>query len=170
MNTMIIELVDILDQEAASYRDMQRVLVDEENSISFSKKEPFDQVQDAKERLVVKLQRLEEKRNMLVGRLSETYQTDGTSMTISHLAHRVEPPTRQHLLDRANRLRSIIADVHEKNKHNQMMINHFLDLIKGSLKLLTHLFEDSPVYQKPGTHQLSPGFHAGGGRFICGNV
>ena len=61
MNVKIIELLDILDEEAACYRDMQRVLVDEETSISLSRKEPFDQVQNEKEMLVVKLQRLEER-------------------------------------------------------------------------------------------------------------
>ena len=170
MNATIIELLELLDEEAACYRDMQRVLADEATSISLSRKEPFDQLQHAKELLVVKLQRLEENRNMLVDRLSEMCQRDDQSMTISQLAHLVEPPTRQHLLDRASRLRTIIADVREKNRHNQLMINHYLNLIKGSLKLLTNLFEDSSVYQKPGTHQTSVGFQNGGGRFICGSV
>lgn len=170
MNVKIVELLDVLDEEAACYRDMQRVLIDEEASISFSRKEPFDQVQYEKELLVAKLQRLEEKRTMLVGRLSEAYRTDGKTMTISQLAHVVKPPTRQNLLDRASRLRSIIGDVHEKNRHNQLMINQYLDLINGSLKLLTDLIEDRSVYRKPGTHQTSVGYQTGGGRFICGTV
>ena len=170
MNVKIIELLDLLDEEAACYREMQRVLTDEERSISFSRKKRFDQVQSDKEILVARLQRLEEKRKMLVGRLSEAYRIDGNAMTISQLAHVVKPPTRQHLLDRASRLRSIIGDVHEKNGHNQLMINQYLDLINGSLKLLTHLIEDRSVYQKPGTHQPSVGYPSGGGRFICGSV
>ncbi len=170
MNVKINELLDILDEEAACYQEMQRVLTDEERSISFSRKERFDQVQHEKELLVVELQRHEEKREMLVGRLSEAYRTGCDAMTISQLAHVVEPPARQHLLDRANRLRSIIGDVHEKNRHNQLMINQYLDLINGSLKLLTHLIEDSSVYQKPGTHQPSVGYPTGGGRFICGSA
>ena len=170
MNEKIIELLDLLDEEAACYRGMQRVLTDEETSISFSRKERFDQVQYQKELLVAKLQRLEEKRKMLVGRLSEAYQTDGSAMTISQLAHVVKPPTRQQLLDRASRLRSLIGDVHEKNRRNQLMINQYLDLINGSLKLLTNLIEDSSVYRKPGTHQTSVGCQTGGGRFICGSV
>jgi flagellar biosynthesis/type III secretory pathway chaperone len=170
MNVKIVELLDVLDEEAACYRNMQRVLTDEEASISLSRKERFDQVQYEKELLVAKLQRLEEKRKMLVGRLSEAYQTDDNAMTISQLAHVVKAPTRHHLLACASRLRSIIGDVHEKNRHNQLMINQYLDLINGSLKLLTNLIEDNSVYQKPGTHQTSVGYQAGGGRFICGTV
>ena len=107
---------------------------------------------------------------MLIGQLSEAYLTNGKSITISQLAHFVEQPIRRRLLDRASCLRSIIGDVHEKNRHNQLMINQYLDLIKGSLKLLTNLIEDSSVYQKPGTHQPSVGYQTGGGRFICGSV
>ncbi len=170
MNVKIIELLDLLDEEAACYREMQRILVDEETSISLSRKEPFDQVQNEKEFLVVKLQRLEESRKMLIGQLSEAYLTNGKSITISQLANFVEQPIRRRLLDRASCLRSIIGDVHEKNRHNQLMINQYLDLIKGSLKLLTNLIEESSIYQKPGTHQTSVGYHAGGGRIICGTV
>ena len=107
---------------------------------------------------------------MLIGQLSEAYLTNGKSMTISQLAHFVEQPIRRRLLDRASCLRSIIGDVHEKNRHNQLMINQCLDLIKGSLKLLTNLIEDRSVYLKPGTNQLSVGYPTGGGRFICGSV
>jgi flagellar biosynthesis/type III secretory pathway chaperone len=170
MNVTIIELLDILDKEAACYQEMKRVLTDEATSISLSRKERFDQVQYEKEMLVARLRWHEEKRNILVGRLSEAYRTDGSTMTISQLAHVVQPSTRQHLLDRAGRLRSIIGDVREKNSRNRLMIHQYLDLIKGSLKLLTHLIEDNSVYQKPGTHQPSVGYPTGGGRFICGTV
>lgn len=170
MNVKMYELLDILDQEAACYQGMQRVLTDEEASMSFAGKERFDQVQYEKGLLVAKLQGLEEKRMILVGRLSAAHRTDGSAMTISQLAQVINLPTRQQLLDRASRLRSIIGDVQEKNRRNQLMINQYLDLINGSLKLLTHLIEDRSVYQKPGTHQPSGGYPTGGGRFICGAV
>jgi flagellar biosynthesis/type III secretory pathway chaperone len=170
MNVKIIELMDILDEEAACYRDMQRVLTEEQASISFSRKECFDQVQCKKETLVVKLQQLEEKRKALVGQLSERYATDGNSMTVSQLARVVKSPARAELLARANGLRAIIGDVHEKNRHNQQMINQSLDLINGSLTLLTRLIEDSSVYQKPGTHQSAAGYPIGGGRLIRGTA
>ena len=112
MNVKIIELLDLLDEEAACYREMRRILVDEETSISLSRKEPFDQVQNEKEFLVVKLQRLEESRKMLIGQLSEAYLTNGKSITISQLANFVEQPIRRRLVDRASCLRSIIGDVH----------------------------------------------------------
>ena len=170
MNAKISELLAILDGEAACYRDMKSVLVDEKTSISLSKKEWFDQVQYKKESLVVKLQQLEAKRKTLVAQLSKAYATDGKPMRVSQLAQFIKPPTNEKLLACASRLRSIIGDVQEKNRHNQLLINQYLDLIKGSLGLLTNLIDDNSVYQKPGTHQPAVGYRAGGGRIICGTV
>lgn len=170
MNVKIIELMAILDEETACYADMRRVLADEAATISLSRKDRFDQVQYEKESLVVKLQQLEEKRKTLVGQLSATTATDGRIMTVRQLAYVATPPTREKLLARASHLRSIIDDVKEKNRHNQLMINCYLELTKGTLKLLTNLLEDSSVYQKPGSHQSAVGYPVGGGRFICGTV
>ena len=170
MNVKIRKLMAILDAETACYREMQRVLTEEQTSISFSSNERFDDVQSEKESLVVDLKKLEEKRKTLVGQLSAGYATEGQSMTISQLAHFVEPPIRSKLLARAGVLRSIIGDVQAKNRHNQRMINQSLDLIKGSLKLLTRLMEDSAVYQKPGTHKSAVGYQIGGGRLIRGTA
>jgi flagellar biosynthesis/type III secretory pathway chaperone len=170
MNVKITELLTLLDEETACYQGMQKVLADEESSISLSRKEPFGRVQYEKELLVGKLQQLEEKRKTLVGHLSETYATDGKSMTVRQLAGFVKPPASEQLMSRASRLRSVIDDVREKNKRNQLLISQNLNLIKGSLKLLTDLIEDSSVYQKPGSRQSAVGYQAAGGRFICGTV
>lgn len=170
MNAKIIELLAILDDEAACYREMRRVLADEEASLSLSNKDRFDQVQDEKESLVVRLQRFEEKRKTMVGALSEAYRIDGKAVTVSRLARCVDPPFNEKLLAGAGRLRSIIADVREKNRNNQLLINQYLGLIKGSLKLLAELIENNSVYRKPGTHQSSAAYPTGGGRFVCGTV
>jgi len=170
MQATIRKLLTTLDEEADSYRDMNTVLADEEKSISLSNKDRFDQVQLEKDHLVHVLQPLEEKRKQLVDQLSDKYAAGGKRMSVSRLAQYVQPPYDQQLLSRADVLRSIIGEVQEKNRRNRMLINHHLELIKGSLKLLTNLIEDNSVYQKPGTHQPAAGYPRGGGRVICGTV
>jgi flagellar biosynthesis/type III secretory pathway chaperone len=170
MNAKISPLLAILDEETICYRDMEKVLAAEEQSISFSTKERFDEVQLEKDALLLKLQHFEEKRKPMVERLSDELGTGGKPLTVSQLAQHVTPPYAEKLLSRANCLRSVIGNVQEKNRRNQLLINQYLDLINGSLKLLTHLFEDNSVYHKPGTHQSAVGYPYGGGRLICGTV
>jgi flagellar biosynthesis/type III secretory pathway chaperone len=170
MDAKIIELLAVLDDETACYRDMRRVLDDEDALISLSRRDPFDQVQCEKESLVVKLRQFEKKRSLLVDQLSDACGSDGNAMTVSHLARCVHPPYDEKLVARAHRLRSIIGDVHEKNRRNQLLINQCLDLIRGASRLLTHLQEDNSVYPKPGTHAPAVGYRRSGGRFIRGTV
>jgi flagellar biosynthesis/type III secretory pathway chaperone len=170
MQPTITKLLTILDEETACYRDMKTLLADEEKAISLSEKDRFDQVQMEKEMLVCRLLQFEETRKGLVAQLADTYAVGRKTMTVSQLAHVVDSPSDQELLSRADRLRSIMRDVQEKNSRNRLLINHYLKLIKGSLKLLTHLIEDTSVYQKPGAHRPSGGYPIGGGRVICGTV
>lgn len=170
MNEKISTLLAILDEETSGYRDMQKVLADEEASISFSRKERFDEVQLEKEALLLKLQQFEEKRKPVVDGLSEDYVSDGKPLTVSQLAKYVKPPYGEKLLGRAYSLRSVVVDVQEKNRRNQLLINQYLDLTKESLNLLTDLIEDNPVYPKPGIRQPAAGYHWGGGRVIRGSV
>ncbi|BBO66786.1 hypothetical protein DSCA_07160 [Desulfosarcina alkanivorans] len=170
MNVMISTLLSILDEETSCYREMENLLADEEESISFSRKDRFDTVQLKKDALLFKLQQFEQKRKPMIDRLADGYGTGGQPLTISRLARYVAPPYDERLLERADRLRSVIGAVQEKNRRNQLLINHYLDLIKGSLNLLTRHLEDNPVYQKPGTRQPSAGYPCGGGRLICGTV
>jgi flagellar biosynthesis/type III secretory pathway chaperone len=170
MQPTIRKLLTTLDEEAACYRNMKTLLADEEKAISLSEKDRFDRVQMKKDMLVGLLQRHEETRNGLVAQLTDTFAAGGKTMTVRQLAQFVDSPHDQELLSRADRLRSIISDVQEKNSRNRLLINQYLGLIKGSLKLLINLIEDTSVYQKPGTRQPAAGYQSGGGRVIRGTV
>ncbi|MFO7716033.1 flagellar protein FlgN [Desulfosarcina sp.] len=167
MNMKIMELLAILDAESACYREMQRVLAEEAGSLALAKKVQFDTIQLKKEALVVKLHHYEECRQRLVDGLAEAYRVDGPVVTVSKLSPRLPSPHNENLQARATRLRSLIAEVKVKNKHNQLLIQQSLDLVKGSLKLLTDLVYDNSVYPKPGGGSPALGYSGGGGRFLC---
>ncbi|MDX2454181.1 flagellar protein FlgN [Desulfosarcina sp.] len=170
MHAKIMKLLDILDEEAACYRDMKSVLSDEEASISLARKERFDRVQLEKESLLVKIQQYEKMRVSLVDQLADAYQVDEPIVTVSKLARYLSAPYYEKLLFRANRLRSRIVEVQLKNKHNQQLIRQYLELIKGALKLLNRLIYDNSVYQKPGTRHPAMGYRGSGGRIFCKTV
>jgi flagellar biosynthesis/type III secretory pathway chaperone len=159
-----------MDEEAACYHDLETILADEEDSISLSRKDRFDLVQLEKDALVVKLQLFEEQRKSLVDQLSDDFFSDRGPLTISQLVPFVKPPFDEKLLARADCLRTTISHVQKKNKRNQLLINQYLDLVKGSLKLLNNLIDNTSIYQRPGTSRASVGYQSGGGRLICGTV
>ena len=170
MKKAIEELLTTLDHETACYGELEKVLTDEKEAISLSKKEGFERLQSIKEALVQKLQRYEKKREPLVDQLADAHGQKDRSLTVGQLASLISSPDDIALINRANRLRSIIAVVKEKNKQNQLLINQYLDLIKTSLKLLTHHLGNNSVYQKAGTFEPFSGYRSGGGRIISGAV
>lgn len=170
MKSTITQLMALLDDEAACYRQMQDVLAAEKDSVSFSKRERFDQVEEDKESLVAKIQACEKQRTALVDQLAVAYGVDAPAVTVRVLAKYLHAPDGERLLARADRLRSLITDVQSKNRHNQHLIGLYLNLIKGSLKLLMPMADEHAVYSKPGSAGPAAGYRSSGGRLFCGSV
>jgi flagellar biosynthesis/type III secretory pathway chaperone len=160
----------LLDDEAACYRQMQEVLAAEKESVSFSKRERFDQVEQAKELLVARIQAYEKQRTDLVDQLAVAYRVDVPLVTVRLLAQYLTAADGENLLARADRLRSLVADVQAKNRHNQHLIRLYLKLIKGSLNLLMPTTDDQAVYARPGSARPTVGYRSGGGQLFCGSV
>jgi flagellar biosynthesis/type III secretory pathway chaperone len=170
MKSTITQLMALLDDEAACYRQMQDVLAAEKESVSLSKKERFDQVEQDKESLVAKIQAFEKQRTALVDHLAVAYGVDAPAVTVRVLAQYMNAADGERLLVRADRLRVLITDVQSKNRHNQHLIGLYLNLIKGSLKLLMPMADDHAVYAKPGNTRPAVGYRSSGGRLFCGSV
>ncbi len=129
---------------------MEKVLADEEASLAFSRKERFERVQLEKESLVVTIQKHATMRKCLVDQLAEVCRMREPIVTASQLVQYLPEPDNEKLLSRTNRLRSRIAAVQSKNRHNRLLIHQYLELTQGALKLLTRLIDDNPDLPKTG--------------------
>ena len=170
MKPNINELLDILEREIDCYGQMQTVLTDEEQAIGLTGRSRFDRVQQEKETLVARIGGLERLRRQIVDRLAAALPGLDRSVSVSQLAGRLDPPDDRRLLVQAERLRALIKDVQVHNRRNQRLIDQYLRLVKGSLRLLTNLMDSEPTYQKPGARQPLAGCRPGAGRFIRGSV
>lgn len=163
-------LLAILDKETACYRELKTVLDDEADSISLMPKDRFSGIQNAKESLVVRLQHLEKERLHLVDEVGRALTPLDPPKTVSQLVRLVKSPYDSRLQTGATQLRTIMGAVQSQNQHNRLLINQYLGLIEGSIKLLSDLIDESPIYHRPGTQPSSIGFQAGGGRILRGTV
>ena len=170
MNAKIRELIALIDDETACYQDMHHLLTDEEESLSFTTRDRFDQVQQAKKALVSKIQRCEKVRTDLVDQLAAAYQVEEPIVRASQLVKHLRAPDSENLRTRVNRLRSLIAGVQLKNQSNQRLIHQYLELTKSALRLLTRLIYDDSVYQKPGIRSAAGVYRSRGGHCFYGSV
>jgi len=170
MNENLSHLLQLLDEETACYQEMEAILEAEESTMSLTQKAAFDRVQAEKAALVDKIQNHEKARRKLVDALAMTYGVHQGPISVTQLAQAISPPDDEKLLACAKNLRSCIERVQSKNSQNRQLIRHYLDLITGALKLLTHQIDDNAIYHKPGTGSTPAGYARGSGRIFCGTV
>jgi len=170
MKPKMDELLDILEKETGCYRKMQTVLADEEEAIGLTGRDRFERVQLEKETLVARIGKLEGLRRRLADQLAPSRMESKQPITVSELAGMLGPPDNQRLLDSAKNLRSLIGVVQAKNRRNQVLMDQYLSLVSGSLRLLTNLMDSNPTYTKPGVRQPVTGRRPGAGRFIRGSA
>ncbi len=170
MHALLTTVLRILDQEIACYQEMKQLLADEAAAMSLSKRASFDAIEVKKEALVTRLQDYERRRTDLVSELTMALGMGGAMATVTQLTAALPAPQRGQLQARAQSLRALMAAVQLKNRQNRQLIGHYLDLIKGSLTLLTQGIADTSVYHKPGTRPASTGYGGSGGWVLRSTV
>jgi len=166
MKNLTAKLKSVLDAETDCYGEMNRLLDQEKRALSFSRHGDFDCIQHQKETLVGTLQRLEHDRHRLAQDLAGALDLDASTIRVSQLVSRLDPPQDAELDTCSRRLRQLIDKVRVKNGRNRQLIKHYLELMDGSLQLLSELISDASVYTNPGNGPHAPGYDSNGGRLF----
>ena len=170
MNAGIDELILILNEQIACYQEMKTVLQDEARAIPVSNRQGLDRTRSRKEGLVTRIKRLERKREESVRQLASAYGIDASMVKVSDLAAVFPPPYDRKLRSCADRLRALIEEVRLKNGTNRKMLQYYMKWVNSAMNLLTDLFDEHPVYQKPGIRLENSGYRSKSGRIIRGSV
>ena len=159
-----------IDEETACYGKLDQLLIDERAAVAHAEKDRLEEIHQLKESLVANLQRYERKRASLVDRLADTYGQVELPITATRLASLIGSPENAALLNRTDRLRSVVEAARKKNRQNQLLIRQSLDLVNSALKLLTQHIVSNSTYQKAGQFDSFPGYRSGCGRILRGTV
>jgi flagellar biosynthesis/type III secretory pathway chaperone len=170
MNAAIDELILILNQETDCYREMNAVLQDEAQAIPLSNRQGLDRARLRKEEVVARIQRLERRRDASVRQLAATYRMDASMLKVSDLAAYLPAPYDRKLRSCADGLRSLIEEVRLKNGANRKLLHYYMKWVNNALNLLTDLFDEHPVYPRPGIRFENSGYRSKSGRIIRGSV
>lgn len=141
------------------FRTLRGVLVEEKEGILSSDARRVDQANQLKEELVVRIRGLEEWRSTLWKEMGTCLRRDPASLTLSDLL--VVEPVGGSLEFRASlsTLSGLLSEVQKTNADIRCLILGTLELIRGSISLLTGLLNGHGVYQKTGT--IGIGYPAG---------
>jgi len=153
MDLMIDQLLNVLERESELYRSLLTVIDKESEAAVRSDLNALTKSGEEKENILVKLRLIEKERIRSVRELSEAFGYTQRGFTITMLAQLVGEPFAERLSQAGNELSTVLDAVKNANYRNKQLIEHSLELLKGSFNLLSELTGSDMVYYRTGNMQ-----------------
>jgi flagellar biosynthesis/type III secretory pathway chaperone len=166
MELMLNDLLGLLEGEIGLYASMLLALQKEKKAIVDSNPTELNETSREKETLFLKIRILEEQRISLLEKLAQELGQPSQELTLSKLSQLVREPQATQLGDCHSTFLSLAQSIQEINQSNKTLLTHSLDLLKGSLSLLSDLLSPNPVYYRTG--KMEAGDQSG--RLLSGKV
>lgn len=165
-NRLLDQLLNVLNQESQQYRLMLTVIDKEKDAAVRLKLNRLNEAGWEKEKILIKLRRLEEQRCLLVIRLAETLGHPSQDLTLTMISEMVGEPFAGRLKQAADNLRTLLGTLGEANRLSRRLFEHSLAFLRGSFNILHEMMESNPVYYRTGNIQ-----HASAtGKWVCGEI
>jgi flagellar biosynthesis/type III secretory pathway chaperone len=166
MELLLNDLLGLLEGEIGLYASMLLALQKEKKAIVDSNHEELNETSREKENLFLKIRILEEQRLSVLEKLARNLGHPARDLTLSKLSQLVQEPQSTQLVGCHSTFLSLAQSIQEINLSNKALLTHSLDLVNGSLSLLSDLLSSSPVYYRTG--KMEAGDQSG--RLLSGKI
>ena len=166
MELLLNDLLGLLEGEIGLYASMLLALQKEKKAIVDSNHEELNETSREKENLFLKIRILEEQRLSVLEKLARNLGQPAQDLTLNKLSQLVQEPQSTQLVDYHSTFLSLAQSIQEINLSNKALLTHSLDLVNGSLSLLSDLLSSSPVYYRTGKMEVGDQ----SGRLLSGKI
>ena len=153
MHSNLDQLIEVLRQEHALYRSLLVVIDQEKEAAVRSDVEALNQAALDKEKHLVEIHMKEKLRGQLVARLAEERGDATADLTLSRISQRADEPQAGTLRRVSRDFATLLCQVQAANRRNQQIVEHSLQLLRGSFNLLNELMTPNTVYYRTGDIQ-----------------
>ncbi len=150
MENMLKKLIAVLEEQARLYRTLLDILHEEKKALVCARIHEVNAVRLKKDAILSRIHAGDDIRGNVIQQISEQLGCPPQGMTITQLAQRVEAPFSLSLIQCATDIFSLIEDIRSANDINKSLINHSLQLIRSSIRMLVQAITPSPVYFRSG--------------------
>ena len=147
------DFLDLLDGEAALYRELLSVLEEEKKAIIGSNLGELGKTGKEKEKLLLKIRTIEEQRQIMIKDLAQSLGCSPQDLTITKLAEFVETPYSVRFKRFCSDLLPLAKTVREVNDGNKALLRHSVELVRSSFAFLNNLITANAVYHSSGKMQ-----------------
>lgn len=150
MDTMLNELIRVLENQAGLYRSLLKVLLNERKAVVSAKLDAVNAARIRKEETLSLIHAGDETRKHVIKIISDHLGCPSRSLTLTQLAQRVEIPFSLKLARFATDISLLVQNIHRENETNKSLITHALKMVRSSIDVITHLMMPPPVYFSTG--------------------
>ena len=153
MEHLLDRLLESLEHAIELYQSLFRVVQNEKDAVVGLNLQQLNEACKAKDKLLLKLRILEERREQLIARVAAALGRSPQGLTLTELSQLVDEPYAYRLRDRSTDLMALIHALQDATQQNKFLMSHSMQLIQGSYNLLNNLMAANPVYYRSGNVQ-----------------
>lgn len=154
MESLLEELVDILDVELEQYRDLLSMLCSQREYFAVGDIGPFEEITKRQETVILKIKTLEEARKSIVRSLAQQFDVPHEEFTLAKLAALVDRAYSERCATYRKEIVSLIRELESLRESNAYLIQHSLHYVSGVLKIFASSHSTDLAYSDNG--QIEP--------------
>jgi len=147
------EFLELLLDQTELYRSLLSVLREEKAAITESSLETLNNKIIQKEALILKIQKLEDRRLRMLDRLGDSLDYPAQDLTLKKISLLAEEPYSSRLGICRSNLLSLTEKAREVNHINESLLAHSIELVRGSMSMLNNFMGFNAVYYRTGKIQ-----------------
>lgn len=166
VNSTLEQLLNLLNEQSRYHRSLLAFLERETSTVRHSDLSGLNEVRDEKEKILSVCKQLEKKRTRLVADLAKSIGVAAGTLNLRKISHLVADPLANRFRQTHTEFLAVLSKLQEANQRNKHLLEHSLDLINGSINLLSKLQTSSTTYYRTGNIQnIKPT-----GRCVCNSI
>jgi len=150
MNLILDNLLVFLEKEIGLYGLMFRLAQSEKDAVINSNLEEINKIAEEKDALFFKVRTVEGQRQDVIKELAESMGWSPHDLTLGELSQLVKEPYSSRLKERRSNLLALVQSVREVNSSNRDLLNHSLELVRGSFSFLNNFTVSNTIYRRTG--------------------
>ena len=150
MNLILDNLLALLQEETGLYDLMLSLAQSEKGAVINSNLDEINKIAEEKDALFLKIRTVEGQRQDITKELAESMGWSPHDLTLGKLSQLIKGPYSSRLKERRENLLALVQSVREVNSSNRDLLNHSLELVRGSFSFLNNLTVSNTVYHSTG--------------------
>ncbi|MFZ5986024.1 MAG: flagellar protein FlgN [Bacillota bacterium] len=146
----ISDLINVLDQEARIYEDILKISKNKTDIIIKGKVSELENITKLEQSLILKMGKLENIRESLVGEISALLNINPSEITVSELLKYLDNDQAKRLQAYRDSMADMLKELKNTNELNSKLIKNSIDYIDFSINILSNTQTDGNNYSKSG--------------------